>query len=95
MANPFISAMPHLVDLGKNKNGNNLYLNMSSISHIVDTGTVLHVYMYTTPMDRYGQLQPIILEGQIRENLLQFVEEFDIEATDSAAITLAVTPTVT
>jgi hypothetical protein len=86
MANAFIGMMPHLVDLGKDKNGNNVYINMSSISHIVDTGTTLHCYMYSTPVDRYGQLQPLILDGQIRETLLNFVEDFDIEATETPVV---------
>jgi hypothetical protein len=80
--NPFISNMPHLLDLGKDKNDKNIYLNMSAVSHVIDTGVVLHVFMLANQADRYGQLQPLMLDGQVRLNFLNFVEEMDVEATD-------------
>lgn len=83
MANEYISVMPHLVDLGVNSSGKNIYINMNSISHIYDDvqSKVMQVFMYTTPVDREGQLQPLTLTGATRENLLNFVEDMDIEST--------------
>lgn len=81
--NPFIVAMPRMVDLGARKDGAWIYINVSSISHIIDKDNTLQVFMYTSPVDRYGHIQPLTLTGQQRINLLEFVET--LEAEENAA----------
>ena len=76
--NPFISVMPHLIDIG-----GGYYINMNSVSHIIDNEEhqTMAVYMYTSPVDRYGHIQPLNLKGTQRENMLNFIESMDVEST--------------